>query len=141
MSSGEAIFQRLLELAQGDAAKPAGLQVEPHPVVSLELVELPYLGLSLTEWERKAEDSDSSTQSSERTCTIQAEIWEKGQDPILATRVIRAWLLGLVYQDETLGGLAFSVDFGGFQAAAGLQDEWVAVAIAEFTWTYRWRPE
>ena len=98
------------------------------------------MGITLVEGDRPVGD-DSSDRTTIRTCKIQVEIWARGDQPLSATLPFREWILGLIYQDETLGDKATSCDFQGFEATSGVLDGWVGLCVLEFVFTYFWRPE
>jgi len=140
MTTADDLFSALLTLLQSAGDKPAALTVAAFPVLDIESADLPYLGITLSEGDQPAGDGDASDNSSIRRCTIQAEIWAKGDSPHLVARPLREWFLKTVFTDETLSGRAFRATFDGYQFAPAYLNGWFGCTVMHVSFEYNWHP-
>jgi hypothetical protein len=140
ITTADDLFQVLVTMLQTAGDKPAGLTVAAFPVLDMESTDLPYLGLTLAEGDQPAGDGDASDNSSIRKCTIQAEIWAKGDSPQVVARPYREWLLKTIFMDETLSGRALRAVFDGYQFAPAYLNGWLGCTVLHISFEYNWHP-
>jgi len=140
-STADEIIQLVVARLLADSAKPSGLQIDAFPVLDLESVDLPYLGVTLVDGDRM--DQDSDTQDSLRQCSIQFEIWNKSttaQGVADGAKTVRIWAMATLCQDESFGGHVQDIGYEGFQFAPAFQSGWLACTVMTFTFKYFWSP-
>jgi hypothetical protein len=123
-------------LLDQDPDKPQGLTVLDHPELPLAPGELPVAGVYLTEGERVM-GPESSSGSSQRTCTVRVEIRAMGNHPLRATRAFRDWVLATVLKHPAFQD---RVEYQGFQPFGAVRDKWMGGALMDFEFTHSWRP-
>lgn len=136
----DAIHAAWLAKLQGRPDKPEGLTVEDMPILDLEGADLPYLGITMTEGDKANSKLASQTLADCRTCTINHEIWTKDSDAFAQAKAIRQWILKVVCEDETLGGLVEEATYEGFQTAPAYSKGWLSCTLLTLSFDYLWNP-
>ena len=135
----DALAQRVFDLLDQSATKPAELGVLDHELLPVEPDELPVVGVYLVEDNPESLGDTDSVGGQRRIATIRVEIRNRfttGEKPTEVTRSYREWVISVLMADETLGGLVHQLALGAYTPYSIVSDTRLAGSDLDFEATY-----